>query len=96
VVNGKSVIEILEFADYDSLEESGRDFAWLITHGVPYHAPWECYQGDHELHGLISAVASTYATAPSYADLATAIASQGNVIQAIAQSRQQQHLADVS
>jgi len=31
VINGKSVIENLEFADYDSLEDSCRDYAWLIT-----------------------------------------------------------------
>jgi flagellar protein FlgJ len=31
VVNGKSVIENLEFADYDSLDDSCRDYAWLIS-----------------------------------------------------------------
>jgi hypothetical protein len=33
VINGKSVIEDLEFADYSSLEDSCRDYAWLITQG---------------------------------------------------------------
>src|SRR5689334_5474463 len=33
VINGKSVVQKLEFADYDSLEESCRDYAWLITQG---------------------------------------------------------------
>ena len=40
VVNGKSLVEDLEFADYDSLEDSCRDYAWLITSGSPYHAAW--------------------------------------------------------
>ena len=38
VINGKSVVEDLEFADYDSLEDSCRDYAWLITNGAPYRA----------------------------------------------------------
>ena len=37
VVNGRSVIENLEFAEYDSLEDACRDYAWLITSGAPYH-----------------------------------------------------------
>src|ERR1039457_87760 len=65
VINGKSVVENLEFADYDSLEDSCADYAWLITQGVPYHGAWERYQGDHELHGLISAVASPYGLRPA-------------------------------
>ena len=35
VVNGKSVVENLKFADYDSLGDSCRDYAWLITNGAP-------------------------------------------------------------
>lgn len=31
VINGKSVVQNLEFADYNSLEDSCRDYAWLIT-----------------------------------------------------------------
>ena len=46
VVNGRSVVQNLEFADYDSLEDSCRDYAWLITNGAPYHAAWEQYQDD--------------------------------------------------
>jgi N-acetylmuramoyl-L-alanine amidase len=84
VVNGKSVIENLEFADYDSLADSCRDYAWLITNGAPYHAAWKQYQKDRDLHGLIAAVAGQYATDPQYAFLAAAIAGQSNVAQAIA------------
>jgi len=90
VVNGKSVIQDLQFADYDSLEDSCRDYAWLITQGAPYRTAWEQYQNDHDLHALIAAVAGTYATDPSYAHLAAAIAGQTNVAQAIAAARQEE------
>jgi flagellum-specific peptidoglycan hydrolase FlgJ len=89
VVNRESVLENLEFADYDSLEDSCRDYAWLITNGTPYRVAWEQYQKDRDLHALIAAVASTYATDPHYAFLATAIAGQANVAQAIAEARQE-------
>jgi flagellum-specific peptidoglycan hydrolase FlgJ len=84
VVDGEPVLENLEFADYDSLEDSCRDYAWLITQGAPYRAAWEQYQQDRDLHALIAAVAGTYATDTNYAQLATAIAGQANVAQAIA------------
>jgi len=83
VVNGKSVIENLEFADYDSLADSCRDYAWLITQGTPYHAAWARYQTDRGLHTLIVAVAATYATDPNYARLCTTIAGQANLALAI-------------
>jgi flagellum-specific peptidoglycan hydrolase FlgJ len=89
VIHGKSVVQNLEFADYGSLEESCRDYAWLITKGSPYRAAWERYQNDHDLHALIAAVASTYATDPNYAHLAAAIAGQTNVAQAIAGAHQE-------
>jgi flagellum-specific peptidoglycan hydrolase FlgJ len=89
VINGKSVVQELQFADYESLEASCHDYAWLITHGAPYHAAWGRYQGDKDLHALIAAVAGTYATDPNYAHLAAAIAGQTNVVQAIAEARQE-------
>lgn len=79
----------LEFADYNSLADSCRDYAWLITQGAPYQAAWQKYQVNHDLPGLIAAVAGTYATDPSYARLATTIAKQGNVSQAVAAARQE-------
>ena len=88
-VNGKSVIEKLEFADYDSLADSCRDYAWLITQGAPYGAAWARYQADRDLHTLIVAVACTYATDPNYARLATTIAGQANVAQAVAEALQE-------
>ena len=83
------MIENLEFADYDSLADSCRDYAWLITQGAPYRAAWARYQADHDLHTLIVAVAGIYATDPNYARLATTIAGQANVAQAIAEARQE-------
>ena len=88
-MNGKSVIENLEFADYDSLADSCRDYAWLITQGAPYCAAWARYQADRDLHTLIVAVAGIYATDPNYARLATTIAGQANVAQAIAEALQE-------
>ena len=87
VVNGKSIVQNLQFADYDSLEDSCRDYAWLITNGAPYRAAWQQYLNDRDLHVLIAAVARFYATDPNYARLAAAIASQENVAQAIAEAR---------
>jgi flagellar protein FlgJ len=89
VVNGKSVIENLEFADYDSLDDSCRDYAWLITNGAPYHAEWQQYQHDHDLSALTAAVARVYATDPNYAHLAATIAYQGNISKVIAAVHQE-------
>ena len=83
VINGKSVISNLEFADYDSLEASCRDYSWLITNGAPYRDAWKRYQHDHDLLALVPEVAHTYATDPGYASLVTTIATQANVMQAI-------------
>ncbi len=88
-VNGKSVVENLEFADYDSLSDSCRDYAWLITNGAPYRAAWEQYQQGHNLGTLIASVARVYATDPRYAHLAEAIAVQANVTQAVTEARQE-------
>ncbi len=93
VINGRTVIESCEFADYDSLEDSCRDYAWLITLGAPYHAAWERYRQDHDLAALISSVARVYATDPNYARLVNAVASQTNVARAITVARQGQPAA---
>lgn len=87
VVNGKSVMQDLQFADYDSLESSCRDYVWLITHGSPYAVAWANYQKNRDLRALIAAVAGTYATDPNYRTLATTIASQSNVANAINNAR---------
>ena len=87
VVDGKVVEEDLEFADYDSLEDSCRDYAWLITQGEPYRAAWQRYLQDRDLHALIAAVAATYATDPKYPALLSLIASQANVTRVIAGAR---------
>ena len=83
VVNGRSVVENLEFADYDSLEDSCRDYAWLITHGAPYREGWEQYRDDRDLPALVAAVGRVYATDPAYAHLAMIIGAQVNVARAI-------------
>lgn len=88
VINGKSVVEDLEFADYDSLEDSCRDYAWLITQGLPYRTAWDCFRQDHSLDKLIASVGHVYATDPNYTDLALAVARQANVTDAIEKARQ--------
>jgi flagellum-specific peptidoglycan hydrolase FlgJ len=75
-----------EFADYDSLETSCEDYAWLITNGLPYRSAWQQYLQDKNLDALIGAVARTYATAPQYAELAQQIAAQPNVVSSIKQA----------
>ncbi len=89
VIHGKPVVLDLEFADYDSVEDSCRDYAWLITHGAPYRAAWEQYQQIGDLQALIRTVAATYATDPNYARLITTIAGQTNITQALAEARQE-------
>ena len=84
VVNGKSIVENLEFAGYDSLADSCADYAWLITKGAPYQAAWKQYQQGRDLGALIASVARVYATDPGYAHWAGAIAVQANVTQALA------------
>ena len=73
-----------EFADYDSLADSCADYAWLITNGQPYQKAWQRYLSDKDVDALVSSVASVYATAPAYAQLATQIAGQQNVLTALA------------
>ena len=87
VVAGKRIEQKLQFADYDSMEASCRDYAWLITHGAPYAVAWANYQRARDLSALIAAVAGTYATDPNYRTLATTIASQSNVANAINNAR---------
>jgi len=88
-VKGKDVVLDLEFADYDSLEASCRDYSWLITHGTPYHDAWQQYQKDKNVHNLVFGIAHIYATGIGYAQLATQIAGQSNVAQAIAAAREE-------
>jgi len=87
VVNGTSIVQDLQFADYDSLADSCRDYVWLITCGAPYHAAWQQYLNSRDLQTLIAAVARVYATDPGYEQLVAAIAGQENVAQAIAEAR---------
>jgi flagellar protein FlgJ len=83
VIGGKSVICNLEFADYNSLEDSCRDYAWLITSGEPYRAAWQRYRADRDLAALIAGVARVYATDPDYARIVSAIANQQDIAEAL-------------
>jgi flagellum-specific peptidoglycan hydrolase FlgJ len=83
VIDGKEVTTVCEFADYDSLEDACRDYAWLITHGAPYRAAWRQYRETGDLAGLVKSVARVYATDPNYARLAFQIAGQANIAAAL-------------
>jgi flagellar protein FlgJ len=87
VVAGAEVVGKLEFADYDSLEDSCRDYVWLITHGAPYREAWRRYRETGDVAALIASVARVYATAPHYARMVLEIAGQANVAAAIAAAR---------
>ena len=83
VVDGKLVEEKLAFADYDSLADSARDYASLITEGEPYRAAWQNYLKTHDLSALITTVSAIYATNPDYATLVLEISGQADVVGAI-------------
>lgn len=83
MINGKLVPSDLEFADYPSLEDSCKDYAWLITHGAPYRDAWRKYLETRDVHQLVFDVAREYATNRRYWELALAIAEQQNVADAI-------------
>jgi flagellum-specific peptidoglycan hydrolase FlgJ len=89
VVDGKRVKMELAFADFPSLADSCKDYAWLITQGSPYRAAWQKYQSDHNLPDLFAAVAGKYAIDPNYTNLLGQIACQENVARAIAAARQE-------
>jgi len=81
--DGRSRVQIDdEFADYDSLEDSARDYAWLITHGAPYAKAWAVFLADGNFTNLANDVLKVYATA-QYGSLALQIAAQDNVASAI-------------
>ncbi len=83
VVEGKHVARALEFADYDSIEDSCRDYAWLITQGAPYCEAWRRYCETGDLPGLIESIARLYATDPNYARITMQIAHRAEVAAAI-------------
>ena len=88
-MNGQRVAQEALFADYDSLADSCKDYAWLITEGALYRAAWQAYQVNHDLRALIDGVAKVYSTNQAYAGLVGLIASQANVAQAVAAARQE-------
>jgi flagellar protein FlgJ len=88
VVAGQERHLRLEFADYDSLEDACRDYAWLISHGDPYRAAWQRYREDGDFDAVIDGVARVYATDPGYAALLKRITVQANVTAAIQAARE--------
>ena len=76
-----------EFADYASLEDSVRDYAWLVSNGLPYMGAWRTFQRSRDVAAFVAGIARAYSTSASYTDLVNAIAGQGNVREAIQAAR---------
>jgi flagellum-specific peptidoglycan hydrolase FlgJ len=87
VAHGKRTKLDLQFADYDSLEESCRDYAWLLSNGAPYRKAWQAYLADRDARKLLLGIAGTYATDPLYHKLVQQIAGSSAVIMALTQAR---------
>jgi flagellum-specific peptidoglycan hydrolase FlgJ len=86
--NGRKNVLLTDyFADYPSLLDAARDYAWLISHGGPYAAAWRRYQSDGDVDALIAGIAGAYSTSPQYAELVTTIAGQANVRAAIQEAQ---------
>jgi flagellum-specific peptidoglycan hydrolase FlgJ len=76
-----------QFADYENLEESVRDYAWLVTNGRPYSGAWGAYQTDKDVPKFVAGIATAYSTSPDYTALVNTIAGQNNVTTAIAAAK---------
>ena len=87
VICGETVEQTLVFADYDSLETSCRDYAWLISRGSRYQKAWVKYQRSRDVLALLQDIAGIYATDPLYARLAMQIAQQRNVCAAVERAK---------
>lgn len=88
-INGKRAEAKLEFADFDSLADSCRDYAVLLSSGAPYRRAWEQFQKDKNADQLLRNIAKTYATDPQYERLASQIAVQREVVDALSAARKQ-------
>ena len=87
VINGVSKQQDLEFADYNSLEDSCADYAWMIANAAPYRKAWAAFLIDRDPLKLLRNIAGIYATDPSYLRLVQQIAGQGDVVQALTKAR---------
>jgi flagellum-specific peptidoglycan hydrolase FlgJ len=86
-IGGKRIEICAEFADYNSLEDAARDYAWLISNGWPYREAWKQYLATRDFDGLAAAIARVYATDPQYGLLIRTVAKQDNVRAAIETAR---------
>ena len=83
VLEGRRIRVEQRFADYNSLEDSCADYAWLISHGDPYREAWNRFKEHGLAWNLLVGVAYAYATDPNYIGLATKVASEPTVILAL-------------
>lgn len=76
-----------EFADYRTLEDSCRDYAWMIQNSPPYAVAWARYTASKDAKRLLADLAGIYWTDPTYVKKATAVLDQPEVRNALAAAR---------
>lgn len=77
------------FADYPALEDSFRDYAWLVMNGAPYREAWERYRFGGLVEDLLKGLAAAYASSPQYAALAASVLARTDVQDALKAARGQ-------
>jgi len=88
-VKGQSVILPLPFESYKTLADCFTDHAWLLSHGAPYIASFAEFQKSHNFDAYVMAIASKYASEPTYGKVIDAFADGTTVQWAIQQARAQ-------
>jgi len=76
-----------QFADYRTLEESCRDYAWMIQNAPPYGVAWARYTATKDPKRLLAELAGIYWSDPDYVKKANAVLNQTEVVDALATAR---------
>ena len=88
-INGQWHQQRLAFEVYPSLAACFEDHGGLLASGKPYREAFKVYQSDKDLKKLCYAVASRYATAPTYGDMIWQMATSTNLTAALAAARKE-------
>lgn len=75
------------FADYPTLEESCRDYVWMIQNTPPYAVAWVRYTQSKDAKRLLADLAGIYWTDPDYVKKAVAVLNQPEVQDALTAAR---------
>ena len=76
-----------QFADYRTLEESCRDYAWMIQNLPQYGVAWARYTKSKDAKRLLSDLAGIYWSDPDYTRKANAVLNQAEVVDTLAAAR---------